>query len=168
MYTASPAILSNFFGKTVNSKPPTVPFEVVACTLSDNLSRNIAVYGEKLAWQPVWSYQWKKGDPAKTVTFLLAEPTLCFSSKRLAKSCKEMLEKLARSPRGARAGESPLYLGDMFSPINGAKVLDLGKGADVELYFENKHVELTLFSIKQFNLVTYFYFYFKDMFGAAG
>ena len=81
---------------------------------------NVAVYGEKLAWQPVWSYQWKMGDPAKTVTFLLAEPTLCFSSKRLTKSCKEMLEKLARSPRGARAGESPLYLGDMFSPINGA------------------------------------------------
>ena len=47
-------------------------------------------------------------------------------------------------------------------------MLDLGKGADIELYFENKHVELTLFSIKQFNLVTYFYFYFKDMFGAAG
>ena len=81
---------------------------------------NVAVYGEKLAWQPVWSYQWKMGDPAKTVTFLLAEPTLCFSSKRLTKSCKKMLEKLARSPRGARAGESPLYQGDMFSPINGA------------------------------------------------
>ena len=37
----------------------------------------------------------QKGDPAKRVT-LLAEPSFCFSCKRLAKFCKEMYEKLAR------------------------------------------------------------------------
>ena len=34
------SILSFFFGRTVNSKPPTTPFGIVACTFSDNLSRN--------------------------------------------------------------------------------------------------------------------------------
>ena len=35
------AILSFFFfGRTVNSKPPSIPFGIVACTFSDNLSRN--------------------------------------------------------------------------------------------------------------------------------
>ena len=33
-----------FLWKTVNSKPPTIPFGVVACTLSDNLSRNSCVH----------------------------------------------------------------------------------------------------------------------------
>ena len=32
-----------FFGKTVNSKPPTIPFGIVACTFSDNLSRNSCI-----------------------------------------------------------------------------------------------------------------------------
>ena len=30
--------------KTVNSKPPKIPFGVVACTLSDNLSRNSCIH----------------------------------------------------------------------------------------------------------------------------
>ena len=33
----------NFFWKTVNSKPPTIPFGIVACTFSDNLSRNSCI-----------------------------------------------------------------------------------------------------------------------------
>ena len=37
---ASCAILSNFIEKTVNSKSPTIPFGIVVCTFSDNLSRN--------------------------------------------------------------------------------------------------------------------------------
>ena len=40
MSMASRAILSNFFERTVNSKPPTISFGIVACTFSDNLSRN--------------------------------------------------------------------------------------------------------------------------------
>ena len=40
MSMASPAILSNFFERTVDSKPPTIPFGIAACTFSDNLSRN--------------------------------------------------------------------------------------------------------------------------------
>ena len=32
MSMASRAILSNFFERTVNSKPPTIPFGIVACT----------------------------------------------------------------------------------------------------------------------------------------
>ena len=37
-----------FLWKTVNSKPPTIPFGVVACTLSDNLSRKL-VSGRRIA-----------------------------------------------------------------------------------------------------------------------
>ena len=44
MSVASRAILSNFFERTVNSKPPTIPFGIVACTFSDNLSRNSCMY----------------------------------------------------------------------------------------------------------------------------
>ena len=33
-------ILSNSFGKKENSKPPTMPFRIVACSFPDNLSRN--------------------------------------------------------------------------------------------------------------------------------
>ena len=33
-------ILSNFFEKKENSKPPTMPFRIVACTFPDNHSRN--------------------------------------------------------------------------------------------------------------------------------
>ena len=32
-----------FLWKTVNSKPPTIPFRIVACTFSDNLSRNSSI-----------------------------------------------------------------------------------------------------------------------------
>ena len=32
-----------FLWKTVNSKPPTIPFVIVACTFSDNLSRNSCI-----------------------------------------------------------------------------------------------------------------------------
>ena len=45
MSMTSPACHSfKFLWKTVNSKPPTIPFEVVACTLSDNLSRNSCIH----------------------------------------------------------------------------------------------------------------------------
>ena len=37
-------ILSNFFEKKENSKPPTTPFRIVACTFSDNLSRNSYIH----------------------------------------------------------------------------------------------------------------------------
>ena len=40
MSMASCAILSNFIEKTVSSKSPTIPFGIVVCTFSDNLSRN--------------------------------------------------------------------------------------------------------------------------------
>ena len=44
MSMTSPACHSfKFLWKTVNSKPPTIPFGVVACTLSDNLSRNTCI-----------------------------------------------------------------------------------------------------------------------------
>ena len=33
-----------FLWKTVNSRPPTIHFAVVACTLSDNLSRNSCIH----------------------------------------------------------------------------------------------------------------------------
>ena len=36
-----------FLWRTVNSKPPTIPFGIVACTFSDNLSRNSYI---KLCW----------------------------------------------------------------------------------------------------------------------
>ena len=44
MSMASCAILSNFFEKTVNSKPLTIPFGIVACTFADNLSRNSCIH----------------------------------------------------------------------------------------------------------------------------
>ena len=34
-----------FLWRTVNSKPPTMPFRIVACTFSDNLSRNSCIFG---------------------------------------------------------------------------------------------------------------------------
>ena len=37
MSMASRAILANFSERTVNSKPPTIPFGIVTCTFSDNL-----------------------------------------------------------------------------------------------------------------------------------
>ena len=37
------AILSNFIEKIVNSKSPAIPFAIVLCTFSDNLSRNSCV-----------------------------------------------------------------------------------------------------------------------------
>ena len=37
------AILSNFIEKIVNSKSPAIPFGIVLCTFSDNLSRNSCV-----------------------------------------------------------------------------------------------------------------------------
>ena len=41
---ASPAILSNFFEEQRTfRKPPTIPFGIVACTFSDNLSRNSSI-----------------------------------------------------------------------------------------------------------------------------
>ena len=40
----SPAILSNFFEEQRTfRKPPTIPFGIVACTFSDNLSRNSSI-----------------------------------------------------------------------------------------------------------------------------
>ena len=33
-----------FLWRTVNSKPPTIPFRIVACTFSDNLSRNSCMH----------------------------------------------------------------------------------------------------------------------------
>ena len=41
-FMASSSILANFL-MTVNSKPPTIPFGIVACTFSDNLSRNSCI-----------------------------------------------------------------------------------------------------------------------------
>ena len=40
MSMASCAILSNFIEKIVNSKSPAIPFGIVVCSFSDNLSRN--------------------------------------------------------------------------------------------------------------------------------
>ena len=41
---ASRAIPSKFLWRTVISKPPTVPFGIVACTFSDNLFRNSCMH----------------------------------------------------------------------------------------------------------------------------
>ena len=41
---ASRAILSNFFEKQWTVKAPTIPFGLVACTFSDNLSRKSCIY----------------------------------------------------------------------------------------------------------------------------
>ena len=41
---ASPASSFKFLWKAVHSKPSTIPFGVVACTLSDDLSRNSCIY----------------------------------------------------------------------------------------------------------------------------
>ena len=43
MSMASRAILWHFFWKKVNSKSPTLPFGIVACTFSDNLSWNSCI-----------------------------------------------------------------------------------------------------------------------------
>ena len=40
MSMASRAILSTFFEDQKKLKPPTIPFRIVACTFSDNLSQN--------------------------------------------------------------------------------------------------------------------------------
>ena len=47
MSMASCAILSNFFERTVNSKPPTIPYGIIACTFSDNLSRNSCIHNRQ-------------------------------------------------------------------------------------------------------------------------
>ena len=45
MSVASHVIFSNFFfWKLVNSKPPTILFDIVVCTCSDNLSRNSCIW----------------------------------------------------------------------------------------------------------------------------
>jgi len=59
-----------------------------------------------------------KGDPGRRVT-LLAEPTFCFSCKRLAKFCKEMYEKFAQ---GSSGGQVTLLPGTTFIHINGALI----------------------------------------------
>ena len=43
MSVASCAILSDFLCRTGQTKPPTIPFGIVACTFSDNLSRNSCI-----------------------------------------------------------------------------------------------------------------------------
>ena len=37
-----------YFWRTVNSKPPTIPFEIVACTFSDNFFRNSCRWAGRL------------------------------------------------------------------------------------------------------------------------
>ena len=49
------AILSNFSGGTVNSKPPTIPFGIIACTFADNLSRNSYIHEANYAGADVLS-----------------------------------------------------------------------------------------------------------------
>ena len=68
MSMASPAILSNFLEKQWTQKQPTIPFGVVACTLSDNLSQNSCI----------WETH-KKETPIKIVTV---------ERKRLSNQCK--------------------------------------------------------------------------------
>ena len=41
---ASHAFLSNFFGEQGRLKPPTIPFGIVACTFSNNLSQNSCIW----------------------------------------------------------------------------------------------------------------------------
>ena len=48
MSVASRAIFSNFFWRTEHSKPPTIPFGIVACTFSDNPSRNSCIQNSVL------------------------------------------------------------------------------------------------------------------------
>ena len=61
----------------MNSKPPTIPFGILACTFCDNLSRNIVGPARKATL------------PSKKGEGVLAEPTFfCFARK-------EMQEKLA-------------------------------------------------------------------------
>ena len=43
-------ILSNFFEKKENLKPPTMPFRIVACTFPDNLSRNSCISCNKIVF----------------------------------------------------------------------------------------------------------------------
>ena len=50
MSVASRAILSNFLEKQWTQKQPTIPFGVVACTLSDNLSQNSCIPVVILCW----------------------------------------------------------------------------------------------------------------------
>ena len=47
-------ILSNFFEKKENSKPPTMPFRIVTCTFPDNLSRNSCIYKHLESLSNLW------------------------------------------------------------------------------------------------------------------
>ena len=67
MSMASPAILSSFFQKPVNSRPPKIPCWVVECTLSDYLPRNSCIcvcLAYVFVWngrmRRKWSHSWEK------------------------------------------------------------------------------------------------------------
>ena len=68
--------------KTVKSKPPTIPFGVVACSLSDNLSQHSCIFG--LVFFVLKSFlgiarQWTRG---KFAIFCLAIPRKDLSTKK--------------------------------------------------------------------------------------
>ena len=52
-----PCLSFKFLYRRVNSKPPTIPFGIVACTFSDNLSRNSCIWLLFVAVRPNLSFQ---------------------------------------------------------------------------------------------------------------
>ena len=58
IFTAFRANSFKFFWRTVNPKPPTMPFGIVACTFSDNLSRNSYIR-PRLLWEKWYANEGK-------------------------------------------------------------------------------------------------------------
>ena len=83
---ASRVILSNFFKKTVNSKPPTRPFGVVACTLSDNVSQNSCIQAYYPHRFPLWTEYLTIGSVSCCHSLgkqpIFCDPTTGFPEKR--------------------------------------------------------------------------------------
>ena len=90
---ASRAILSKFLRRAAISKPPTIPFGIVACTFSDNLFRNSCivfvpgdlaasiVHGNKIGHYRVPKTLTFKTRLLKCKTFLVIISSICMRIK---------------------------------------------------------------------------------------
>ena len=83
---ASRAILSKFLRRAAISKPPTIPFGIVACTFSDNLFRNLAasiiVHCNKIGHYRVPKTFTFKTRLLKCKTFLVIISSICTRIKK--------------------------------------------------------------------------------------
>ena len=64
-----------FLWRTVNSKPPTMPFRIVACSFSDNLSRNSCMFPSGHAYKlliclgAILNFQWMTSSAERSYTW---------------------------------------------------------------------------------------------------